>query len=370
MNTRRFLVAVGSISRPTPYFDSADGEGISLFALDTETGRLNLLSTTGGIDNPTYVVPHPTRDLLFATSEVFGWNEGTVSAYRLDRASGKLDYINKQPSQGSLCAHLALDRTGRYVLATNYAHETVGERPGCATVIFRIGHEGGLLPAVSSVSHSGHGTDPVRQGVPHPHCALTDPANAVLTVADLGLDALLHYALDPATGKPAETPLGRTGVTAGSGPRHFAYSPNGKWLFLVNELSSAVMMFEYHAAPFHLHPIAEIPTLETSDRNGNLCAGIVVSGDGRHVYCSNRGDDSIACFAVDEAAGGLSRVGVFDCGGRTPRSIAISPDGGFMLVTNQNSNLLTVLRIDSETGGLSDAGSSFSVGTPACVKFL
>ena len=365
---QRALVVVGSLTRVTPYFEQAHGAGIAVLAFHEDTGSLIPLSETAGVDNPTFLAVEPRRDLVFAVSEVFGWNEGIVSAYRLDRATGQLTYLNKQPSLGSLPAHLSVDRTGRYVFVTNYRHEIADEAAGQAIAVLPIFDDGRLGPPIASVQHTGRGPDDVRQSVPHPHSALINPTNRTLSAPDLSLDAVLHYRFDPSARAAALQPLARSSLALGAGPRHFAHAPDGRHAYVVNELNSTISAFKIDPQGIwsHAETLAVVPD---GCANGNLCADIHVSPDGLSVYASNRGHDSISILRRDGGSGRLTLHGCVATGGRTPRNFALSPTGSSLIVANQNSDHLGVFR-RTDDGTITRIGDPIPIGTPMCVKWM
>lgn len=223
--TERTFVVVGSVTRDTPYFQGARGKGITVFAFDEKNGELIRLSEKGGVDNPTYLTVHEGNRCVYANSEVFGWNEGTISAYRLDPRSGGLSYINKQPALGSILAHNSLDRSGRFVFVANYSvyAEPDDTLPDQSVVVIPIRSDGGLGPAVCSRSHPGSGPNAARQERSHAHCVLASPDNRHILVADLGIDELVVYGFDAASGVlSAETSFSMKG---GAGPGTSSSTP-------------------------------------------------------------------------------------------------------------------------------------------------
>ncbi|MBB4301660.1 6-phosphogluconolactonase [Rhodobium orientis] len=361
------FLAVGSANRSIPYFDRSDGCGISIIRFDEETGDLSCLSETGDADNPAFLAVDATAGRVFATSEVFEWPEGTVTAYRLDPATGALAYVNKQVVPGSRTSHLALDPACRFLVATNYLHDVPNEVPGKAMAIFPIREDGGLAPASASVAHEGSGPNPERQSRPHPHSAAVSPENDVVTVADLGCDRLFHYALDTGTGTLTPAADAATALPPGSGPRHFLYAPDGRHLYVITEMASTIVVYRREGGRLE-GPISEVSTLPEGFAGETQCADIQVSTDGRFLYGSNRGHDSIACFAVDPETGALESLGYAPCGGATPRGFAITPSGRHIVVANQDSDTLAVFAIDPETGLPSDTGWRLPVGSPTCIK--
>ncbi|SEP94275.1 6-phosphogluconolactonase [Faunimonas pinastri] len=357
---------VGCVNREAPHFQQARGTGIAVFRFDENTGRLELASETSGIDNPTFLSIHPENGCIYANSEVFGWHEGTVSAYRLDPAGGRLVYINKQPTLGSIAAFNEADRTGRFLALVNYAMFAPTQAPNQALVVFPIRPDGSLGASASSVGYSGSGPDAERQDRSHPHCVQASPDNRFLVVADLGSDRLLAFPFDAATGQvgapPVESPL-----PPGSGPRHFRFHGNGRNAYVINELASTVSVLGFDRASGSFDLLQTVSTVPDGVAE-NYCAELLLSPDCRFLYGANRGHDSIASFRVDPETGLIEPTGHHPSGGRFPRNFTISRSGRFMLVANQNSDSIVTLAIDGETGTLGDTGEKASIGTPVCIR--
>jgi 6-phosphogluconolactonase len=369
MNDRTFAV-VGSLTRDAPYFQGARGSGIIVFDFDARSGQLTRLSEKGGVDNPTYLTVHEGNRCVYANSEVFGWNEGTVSAYRLDPRTGTLSYLNKQSALGSILAHNSLDRTGRFLFVANYSvyAEPEDSLPDQAVVVMTIREDGGLGPPFSSHSHSGSGPNVDRQERSHAHCVIASPDNRHVLVADLGTDQLVVYRFDAASGALSPAPTSFS-MKPGAGPRHFVFHPSSHFVYAINELDSTIAALAFDAESGALSHLQTVPALPSGYSGESHCAGVQLTPDGRHLFGSNRGHDSLAVYGVDEATGRLSFVEHHSCLGRTPRDFAIDPSGRFLLVANQNSDAVVVLRIDPKTGKLTDAGARAEIGTPMCVKF-
>jgi 6-phosphogluconolactonase len=361
------LAFVGSLNRAAPYFQSANGAGLSVLRFDEATGALTHLSDTAGIDNPSYLTVDAAGAYLYATSEVFGWHEGVVTAYRIDAAAGTLTYINKQPTRGSISAHASFDRTGKWLLVANYRIGEDGARPPQALVVYPIEADGGLGAPVSSVGHVGSGPNAERQEGPHPHCALASPDNRHILVADLGIDRIAVYAFDATTGALAPRPAVQ--LAPGSGPRHLAFHPSGRFVYVINELESSVTALAWDAADGRLAPLQTVPTLPADFAGESHCSDVQVSPDGKFLYGANRGHDSIFVAAIDADSGRLTSLGTHPTLGATPRQFALDPGAKFLVVANQNADLLAVLSRDDTTGALSDSGQSLTIGTPMCVKF-
>jgi 6-phosphogluconolactonase len=369
MNDRTFVV-VGSLTRDAPYFQGARGKGIIVFAFDEQTGQLTKLAEKGGVDNPTYLSIHEGNRCVYANSEVFGWNEGTVSAYRLDPRYGSLTYLNKQPALGSILAHNSLDRRGRFLLVANYSiyAEPEDSLPDQAVVVMPIREDGGLGPPVSSHSHSGRGPKADRQERSHAHCALVSPDNRHVLVADLGTDQLVVYRFNAASGALSPAPM-EFKMRPGAGPRHFVFHPSSRFVYAINELDSTIAVLTFDATSGALSYLQTVPALPSGYRDESHCAGVQLTPDGRYLFGSNRGHDSLVVYAVDETTGRLLLVEHHSCLGKTPRDFALDPSGRFLLVANQNSDAVAVLRIDPNTGKLTDTGARAECGTPMCVKF-
>jgi 6-phosphogluconolactonase len=354
---------VGGCNRPTSYFPTVNAKGIAVFRFDETTGSTQHACTIEGIDNPTYLCLDAERCRLYAVSEVVGWEEGVVSAYAIDPASGSLSYISKQATRGSCTAQTSLDRSRRFLFVANYGQ---GLQPvDKSFAVLPIRPDGGLSEAVADAQHTGSGPDPARQERPHPHAVLASPDNRFLIVADLGIDQLVTYRFDAASGAIARA--GSFALPPGSGPRHFVFHPSGRFVHLANELASNVasLAFEAQSGGFSLLGIE--PTVPAAAQPGNRCAAIRVTPDGRFLYVSNRGHDSIAVLAI-APDGKASLVETIPCGGRTPRDIDLDPSGRYLAVANQNSDTLSIFAAEGESGGLTFR-SEIAAGTPTCVAF-
>lgn len=362
------LAFVGTLNRSAPYFEAANGPGIAVFAFDEATGALRRLHDVGGIDNPSYLALDAAGRTLYAVSEVYGWHEGVVTAYRVQGPEGALGYVNKQPTRGSIAAYAGFDRTGRWLLVANYRMGEDGLRPPQAAVVYPIEADGGLGAPAASVGHSGSGPDAVRQEGPHPHCVLASPDNRHLVVADLGIDRIMVYRFDAATGALTPATHPSFALTPGSGPRHMTFHPAGHRLYVINELGSSMTVLEWDAASGMLAPLQTISTLPAGWEGESRCSDVHLSPDGRFLYGANRGHDSIAVFSVDAASGRLSLAGHHPTQGRTPRQFTLDPAGRFLVIANQNADAVVVLARDAASGLLTDTGHRGLVGSPMCVK--
>ena len=339
-------------------------KGIYSSHLDLATGKLSPAQLAVEAKNPSFVAIHPNRKFLYAVSEIAdfqGQPVGGVSAFSIDPATGMLKLLNQQSSKGGGPCHLVVDAAGKNVLVANYG--------GGSVTVLPIGTDGLLAASSSSIQHQGSSVNKQRQEAPHAHSVNLDSANRFAFVADLGLDKVMIYKFDGSKGllTANDPPAGI--AAAGSGPRHFAFHPSGKYAFVNNELTSEVTSYAYDAGRGSLTGIQTLSTLP-QPTPGNSTAETVVHPNGKFVYVSNRGHDSLAIFQCDELTGRLTAMGHQPTGGKTPRNFNIEPSGRFALAANQDSGNVVVFRIDAATGKLTPTGNSIEAGTPVCVRFV
>jgi 6-phosphogluconolactonase len=308
---------------------------------------------------------HPNGRFLYAVNEVGNYkgpNSGGVSAFSIDRATGKLTFLNEVPSRGADPCYITVDRTGKYVMVANYT--------GGSLAVFPVLADGKLGEASAFVQHTGHGTNPTRQEGPHAHSIDLSPDNRFAMVDDLGLDELLVYKFDSAKGSLALNDPPFTKLAAGSGPRHFVLRPDGKFAYVVSEMRHSVTAFSNDAAGGRLQVLQTVTTLPKDFTGRNDDAEIAVHPSGKFLYASNRGDDSIAIYTIDQSKGTLALVGIVHTGGKEPRSFEIDPTGVLLFAENQKSDNIVIFRIDQKTGQLTPTGQVLEVGSPVCLKFV
>ena len=344
-------------------YTQRDSRGIYHFWFDLATGQASEPRLIAETQNPSFLAIHPRGRFLYACNEIGtfqGEASGALSAFALDPATGDLIYLNQQPSKGGAPCHLVVDRAGRNVLVANYTGGNIACLP--------IGRSGRLEPPSVVIQHQGRSVNPRRQEGPHAPSINLDAANRFAFAADLGLDQVLIYRYDSEKGSltPNDPPF--VSVAPGSGPRHFAFHPTGRWAYVINELASTITAFRYHASEGRLDPIQTISTLPPGFTGNTTTAEVQVHPSGRWVYGSNRGHDSIAIFRVDPDTGMLTAMGHQPTGGRTPRNFAVDPTGQYLLAANQATDNVTVFRI--EEGALRPTGTVIRVPVPVCVKFL
>jgi 6-phosphogluconolactonase len=353
---RRVPVYVGT-------YTNGDSRGIYRFELDKASGAATAPVLAGESRNPSFLALHPNGGVLYAVNEVAdfdGGSTGAVSAFAIDPRSGALALLNQQPSAGADPCHIIVDKDGRNLLVANYTSGTVAVLPLAA--------DGRLRAATSIRHHTGSGPDKARQAGPHAHAILLDAAERFAFQADLGADRIYADRFDGAAGRLEPNDPEATPLDPGSGPRHLAWHPSGRFLYAINELRSTLTVFRYDAARGALAALQTITTLPAGFTGPNTAAEVFVDDDGRFLYSSNRGDDSLAVFRIDERTGSLTPAGHFPTGGRTPRHFAIDRSGRWLLVANQDSDSIAIFHLDPATGRPSPSGR-VRVPKPVCVLF-
>ncbi|MBZ5594582.1 MAG: lactonase family protein [Acidobacteriia bacterium] len=348
-------------------YTEKNSKGIYAFRFDAATGKLTPLGLAAEIASPSYLAIHPDQQFLYAVNEVRnsgGQKDGAVSAFSIDRNTGKLTFLNQVSSRGPGPCHLSLDKTGKNLLVANY--------DGGSVAVFPVEPDGHLRDASAFVQHTGSSVNKERQEAPHAHCIFPSPDNRFALAADLGLDKVMIYRFDAAHGTLSANnpPFGKT--PPGAGPRHFAFHPNGKYVYVINEIQCTLSTFVYDAARGALRLKDTVSTLAKGSNvtPNDSTAEIEVHPSGKFVYGSNRGHDSIAVFAVDPAEGTLNQVEIVSTMGRTPRGFGIDPTGYFLIAANQASDSLVVFRINQDTGRLTPTGQKLDAYTPVSVEFV
>jgi 6-phosphogluconolactonase len=310
--------------------------------------------------SPSFLALHPSGRFLYAVGEIDefqGARTGVVSAFAIDPTTGDLRLLNQEPSRGTGPTHLAVDKAGRNVLVANYG--------GGNVVVLPIGADGTLKPVSSNQVHQGSGPDKGRQEKPHAHGVYLDPTERFALAPDLGADRVFVYRFDAAKG--TLEPHGAGTPEPGSGPRHLAFHPNGRTVYVINELTSTITVFSWDAEEGVLAAVQTISCLPAGFSGKSWTAEVAVSPDGRFVYGSNRGDDSLAVFAVDPATGKLTAKGHAPVGGKNPRHFTIDPTGRFILAGHQASGTVGILKLDGATGMPSLVGTPVKVDKAVCL---
>jgi 6-phosphogluconolactonase len=341
------------------YTDKNKSEGIYRSTLDMENGRLSEPELAVRAANPSFIEIHPNGKFLYAAAE---GKTGLVRAYGIEPATRKLKLLNECSSGGSGPCHISIDREGKVLLAANYGSGSIASIP--------INADGTLSAPASVIQHKGSSINPKRQKEPHAHSINPSPDGRFAFAADLGLDKIMIYKLDSATGKlDANTPESAK-VKAGAGPRHLTFHPDGKFAYVISELDETMTVYAYNAKSGALTEIQQISTLPDDFKGVSWCAEVRVHPNGKFLYGSNRGHDSIVIYKIDPEKGTLTLSGFQNAGIKNPRNFNLDPSGRFCVVANHDSGSVCTFRVDPETGALEPAGKPISIGKPVCVRFL
>ncbi len=344
-------------------FAPADDGAIHAFRLDLKTGKLEPVHRTTGVEHPFFIALSPDQRFLYSIhAQQFGGKEPEqVAAYEIAGRAGELKLLNRQSALGSAACYLDVDATGKSVLVANYSTGSVASLP--------VREDGSLGKATSFFQHAGSSVDPARQQGPHAHCFVISPDNRFAFAADLGLDQVLGYALEPATAKlaPCQPPFVKT--PPGAGPRHLTFHPNGKYVYVINELSNSITLFDYAAESGVLVQRQTVATLPPDFDGTSYCADVKITPDGRYLYGTNRGHDSLAAYRVGED-GTLTLIGIEPSLGKGPQNLAITADGRLLLCANMPGDNVAVFRIDPTTGKLTSVGPPISMPRPSCIRIM
>jgi 6-phosphogluconolactonase len=356
--SREYLIYFGT-------YTANGSKGIYVCRFRPSTGKATPVELAAETLNPSFLAVDPAQRYLFAANEIGDYRNaksGSVSAFAIDRHSGKLTARNTVASRGADPCHLTVDKGGKHVLVANYT--------GGSVAVLPVKADGTLGESSDFVQHLGSSVDPVRQKEPHAHDVVLTADNRFAVVADLGLDKLLVYRFDRVKGtlSPNDPPSGH--VQPGSGPRHLAFHPNGRWAYVIDEIGNTVTAFDWDGDKGSFHELQTISTLPKDFKGKNSTAELAVHPKGRYLYGSNRGHDSIAVYAIDPARGLLTLIEDVPTLGKEPRNFAIDPTGAYLFAANQNSNTVVVFRINPKNGRLIPTGEKIEVLSPVCVTFV
>lgn len=337
-------------------------KGITVAKFDPATGAISDMTLAAETPNPTFLEIHPNGKWLYSICEIGnyqGEKAGALCAWAIDKATGKLTELNRVSTKGPGPCHVNLDKRGKMAMIANYG--------GGSVASYKIQDDGKLSEAASFFQHQGTGPVKGRQAGPHAHSVNPTPDNKYAVACDLGTDEIRIYSLAEASGQMQ--PHKAVKLTPGSGPRHFAWHPNGRFGYSVNELASTVTAFTYTGGD--LQEIHSASTLPEGFKGNNSTAEIRVHPTGRWLYASNRGEDSIAAFRVDAKTGRIERFGNnTPTQGVMPRNFFIEHSGKWLLAANQRTNNVIVLEVDAKTGALQNTGKGITVGQPVCLRTL
>lgn len=339
-------------------------EGIYTATFDSKTGALSEPVLAAQSINPSFLAIDATRGLVFAVNEVSegeGRGNATVSAFRM-KDDGTLQLINSKPSHGGAPCHCNIDATGQFLLIANYV--------GGNLAVYPIADDGSLEDASCIVNHEGKSIDRSRQEGPHAHSINLSSDNRFAYAADLGTDKIMIYRFDEKTGMLSAATPDSASVSAGGGPRHFSIHPSGKFAYTNHELTAMVTGFRRNSQTGELTAIKTVSTLPENAQSRKSTAECVVHPNGRFLYVSNRGHDSIACYTLDQSSGEMTLVAVTSTEGQEPRNFTIDPSGKWLLAANQNSDTVVVFAIDQHSGSITPTSHRIEVGRPVCVRMV
>jgi 6-phosphogluconolactonase len=335
------------------------GRGLSVARFDPATGVLTQPRLVVESPAPAFFVLRPDGRRLYACNSndfARGWTGETISAFAVDPTTGGLTLLNQQSSGGADPSYVTLDATLRYVLTANYK--------GGSIAVIALNPDGSLGPRAAGVQHQGSSVDPKRQTQPYAHCIRIDPTNRFALVADLGVDKLFVYRFDQQDGslRPHDPPFVK--VAPGSGPRHLAFDPRGRFVYLINELANTIITYAWDSKRGTLAERQTVSTLPAGFVGESHCAEILVHPNGKFVYASNRGHDTLAVFAVEARTGHLRPIEHVATQGQSPRNFAFDPSRQWIIVTNHASDNAMVFRVDGRSGRLTPQGQPVPVPVP------
>lgn len=349
----RILVFVGS-------YAEAEFPGIYVYAFNEQSGQLTKLDEVSGIKNPTFLNVDIDRLKLYAIGEQIaegGTRLAEAVSFNIDPSTGKLALLNRRQSLDAPTCHIQRDRHSRYLIVSSYHGGQIG--------LVAVREDGQVGERLDAQQHYGYGPHP-DQNQPHPHSAFFSPDERYIYVSDLGTDCVQHYTIDPE--RNILILQGKAAVPTGSGPRHLTFHPNGCFVYVINELNSTVSVFSYNILIGTLQLIENVSTLPDDFTGENACAEITISEDGKFLYGSNRGHDSIVVYKTDPHFGTLTRVEHICTKGCHPRHFALTPGGKYLLAANRDTNNITVFQADGTTGKLKYTGQSVQVSKPVYVQ--
>jgi len=370
---KEFFVYIGA-------YTSRQSKGIYLGRFDAASGTLEMIGLAAELPDPTFIAIHPNGRFLYTVSKIAGsggGHEEYLNAFAIHRETGRLTFLNRQPSGGASPCHVSLDSGGRCALVANYGSGT--------SAIFPIGNDGRLGEARDVIQHHGSSVVPKRQEGPHAHSITPSPDDRFALAADLGTDRIIVYRLDAAKARITPNDPPWVALKPSSGPRHLAFHPRQPLVYVINELASTMTVLDWDPSRGVLHEAQTLSTLPPDFHGTSWCADVHAAPSGRFLYGSNRGHDSITIYRIEEPAGTLSVVGYQPVLGKWPRNFTLDPSGDWLLAANAGTGEgrplppeqldpgdenVVVFRVDPATGRLSPTGHSIPVSVPVCVKLL
>lgn len=345
-------------------FAPGEKAGIHAFGFDPEKGMLEPLKRSTGVQNPFFIAISPDQKFLYAIdSEKFGApDDEFVAAFAIEGRNGDLRLINRQSTRGTASCYLDVDPTGKSVLVANYSSGNIAALP--------VQPDGSLSEAASFFQHSGSGWDPKRQKGPNAHCLAVSPDGSYALACDLGIDKVMLYTLDGKSAKLTPNPSQPLATLApGSGPRHLAFHPNGRLVYVINELANTITVFAWNAAEATLREKQTLSTLPQDFTGKSYTADLKITPDGRHLYGTNRGHDSVASYAIADD-GTLSLLRIQPSGGKGPQNLLVTPDGKWVLCANMPGNNVVVFKRDPNSGALTPHLTPVEVPMASCIRWV
>lgn len=342
----------------TTHRQAGNGNGLNVYRIEPDTGRWTHLQLLKDVVDPAFLAIDQHRNFLYCVHE----SQAEVSAFAIDPQTGLLDHLNTQSSGGNGPAHLSLEPAGRFVVVANYSNGSIAVLP--------VGKDGRLEPVVQLIVLEGPlGPDKVEQAISHPHAINFSPDGGYVLVPDKGLDRIFIYRFEAATGSLVANEPPFTLAQSGAGPRHLAFHPAGAYAYVINELDSTLTAYSFDRTTGHLKPLQTLSTLPPDFTGKSICSEITVSASGKFVYGSNRGHDSIVCYAIDEATGQVKPIEWVPTQGHTPRFFTLAENDHLLLAAHQDSNTIIWFRVDPATGKLKLQGDRLEIGSPVCILF-
>lgn len=344
-------------------FGAGENGAIQAYRFEMASGSLKPVHRTGGIDNPYFIVISPDQKFLYSIdAKSFGGSEPEqVASFALDAQTGKIKFLNKQSTKGTASCYLEIDRTGKTVLVANYTTGNVASFP--------VQADGTLGEAASFFQHTGSSVNPERQKSPNAHCFVISPDNRFAFACDLGIDQILSYRLDASKAKLTPNQPAFAKAPAGAGPRHLTFHPSGKYVYVINELKNSVTLFDYAKETGVMTERQTISTLPNDFTGVSHCADVKVTPDGRFLFGTNRGHDTIASYKIADD-GSLSLIAITPSLGKGPQNLAITGKGEYLICANMPGNNIAVFRIDGTSGAIKSVGEPTTLNSPSCIRLL
>jgi 6-phosphogluconolactonase len=354
---KNYFMYVGGYSSPT-------SKGIYGYRYDANSASFTPLVLSAAVHNPSWIVTDPQHRTLYAVSEIgnAGNENAYISSFSIDAKTGSLTFLNKMDSGGGGACHLVVDKTGKILFVANYGSGSVAS--------FEILPDGSIGKQTGFDQHAGSGIDRVRQKGPHAHSVVLSSDNRFLFVPDLGTDRIMIYKVDAAKKTFTPNDPASASVRAGLGPRHMVFGVGDKFAYVVCEMGSSVAVFSYDRPSGILTPVQTIANLPPDFKGEDNSAEVQVDRTGHFLYASNRGNDSLTIFGIDQSKGTLTKLGLTPSQGKIPRNFAIDPAGRHLLVANQKSDDIVVFAVDQKSGALTLTEGKLNMYSPVCILFV